>query len=231
MTVLSPASPDPLVTPTPPQSLLALTSATTESERERAWTAFLADYNPLILHVTRSLGGDHDTAMDRYAFVLEALRRDDCRRLRAYVADRRGKFTTWLIVVARRLCLDEHRRRYGRLQGASAASHDLHRERRNLTDLVGNELDLEDLTAAPSSSPENRVLRSELRTALEDALAALEPADRLLLRMRFEDDFSVPQIARALGKASPFPLYRRIESLLSTLRSSLNGSGVDDGDV
>jgi DNA-directed RNA polymerase specialized sigma24 family protein len=49
--------------------------------------------------------------MDGYAYVLEALRSDDYRRLRAYAADGRSKFSTWLVVVARRLCLDLHLRR------------------------------------------------------------------------------------------------------------------------
>src|SRR5204862_509166 len=64
--------------------------------------------------VARSLTTDHDAAMDGYAHVLERLREHDCRRLRGYAPDGRTKFTTWLVVVARRLCLDFHRHRYGR---------------------------------------------------------------------------------------------------------------------
>ena len=77
--------------------------------RDEAWTAFVQANSKLILFVAHSLGSDHDDVMDRYTFILDQLRRDDFHRLRAYGADGRGKFTTWLVVVARRLCLD-HRR-------------------------------------------------------------------------------------------------------------------------
>ena len=90
-----------------PAVLVDLLSASNASDVERAWAAFAAEYSALLLHVARSLDADHDAAMDRYLYILEALRRDDCRRLRQYASDGRGKFTTWLMVVARRLCLDE----------------------------------------------------------------------------------------------------------------------------
>ena len=225
MTVLSPASPDPLVTPTPPQSLLALTSATTESERERAWSAFLADYNPLILHVTRSLGGDHDAAMDRYTFVLDVLRRDDYRRLKTYVSDGRGSFHTWLAVVTGRICLDEYRHRYGRLQSEGAEASERHSRRRTLADLAASELDLDLLASPGDDAPDQTLERAEIRATVEAALARLDPADRLVLRLRFEEDMSVPEIARFLGEGSPFRLYRRIEKVLAALRAPLGKHG------
>ena len=166
--------------------------------------------------------------MDRYTFVLDALQCEDFRRLRGYVARPRGKFTTWLIVVARRLCLDENRHRHGRLQGESPASLDQRRERRNLTDLVGNELELQALEASPADSPEALLRRSDLHATLAGALAALEPADRLLLRLRFDEDLSVPEIARVLGKRSPFPLYYRLDKVLSALRVALQAGGMTD---
>lgn len=216
------------MTSTPPPSLLALTSAATESERERGWTAFLGDYNPLILHVTRSLGGDHDAAMDRYAFVLEVLRRDDYRRLRSYVSDGRGSFHTWLAVVTGRICLDEYRHRYGRLQSDGAEASERHARRRTLADLAAAELDL-DLIASPGDDAPDRTLeRAERGAMVETALARLDPADRLLLRLRFEEDMSVPEIARFLGEDSPFRLYRRIERVLTEVRKSLEKGGVHD---
>ena len=223
-----PRPPTPPVTPTPPSSLLALTSAATESERERAWSAFLAEYNPLILHVTRSLGGDHDAAMDRYAFVLEALRRDGYRRLKTYVSDGRGSFHTWLAVVTGRICLDEYRHRYGRLQSGGTEASERHARRKTLADLAGSELDLDLLAAPGDDAPDRVVERAERRATVEAALAGLDPADRLILRLRFEEDLSVPEIARFLGEGSPFRLYRRIEKVLTRVRNSLEKGGVRD---
>jgi len=211
-----------------PDALQGLLSAPEEDARTRAWEAFLQAHSGVLLHAARALGGDHDAVMDRYAFVLDALRKDDFRRLRGYVADGHGKFTTWLIVVARRLCLDEYRHRYGRLQGESAESRDQQQERRNLADLVGTELALEVLEAPAAGSPEVALRRAELRKGLATALAALDPSDRLLLRMRFADDLSVPEIARILGSGSPFRLYRQIDRLLASLRLALQRAGVDD---
>src|SRR5262249_41817793 len=97
-----------------PAELSQLLAAAEPQGAEGAWGEFVHAHSRLLLHVARSMAKDHDDAMDRFAYLLEQLRRDDCRRLRGFVADGRSKFTTWLVVVARRLCLDYDRRRYGR---------------------------------------------------------------------------------------------------------------------
>ncbi len=60
---------------------------------------------------------------------------------------------------------------------------------------------------------------------LRDAIRQLPNQDRLILRMRFEDDFGIADIARALS-LEPKPLYRRMTRLLSTLRDHLESHGV-----
>src|SRR5689334_14219985 len=82
--------------------------------REAGWDAFISAHTKLLLHVARSLGGDHDAVMDRFTYLLEQLRRDDFRRLRGYAATEQSEFSTWLVVVAQRVYLDHHRARYGR---------------------------------------------------------------------------------------------------------------------
>ena len=212
----------------PPEALGSLLSATNAADREMAWAAFVQEYSDLVLRVARRMSGDHDSVMDRYAFVLEALRRDDCQRLRVYSADNRGQFATWLIVVVRRLCLDHHRHRYGRPQGERVASAERHAERRNLVDLIGDELAVRALAAPEGDDPEIELRQKDVREALEAALAQLTPGDRLVLRLRFEEDLSVPEIARATSAGSPFRLYRRINGLLERLRETLRGAGIED---
>ena len=107
-------SPFPQHASSAPAELAALLQARDAESRERAWGKFLDRYSRLILHGARSLGSDYDAVMDRYTLIVEQLRDGDFRRLRSYVADGRGKFTTWLTVVVRRICLDHHRQRYGR---------------------------------------------------------------------------------------------------------------------
>lgn len=211
-----------------PEVLRELLAATDAPDRERAWGAFLVEYSDVVMGVARRMGGSHDVVMDRYTFVLEALSRDGHHRLRTYLADGAGHFTSWLSVVVRRLCHDEHRRRYGRLQGESVVSAEQHAARRSLVDLIGNELDVDALAVAGGHDPDLDLRRSELKAALADALAELPVSDRLVLRLRFEDGLSVPEIARATSAGSPFRLYRRINRLLEGLKSALLRAGVDD---
>ena len=212
----------------PPDSLVALLAAPSGSSRTAAWAAFLEAHSNLILKVARSLSGDHDAVMDRYAFVLESLQRDDFHRLRTFQADGTGRFSTWLIVVVRRLCLDHHRQRYGRTQSDTRASLERRNERRQLENLVGEELGIALLETSADEAPDSALLRGELRNGLHRALGCLTASDRLVLRLRFEDDRSVPEIARMLGAASPFGMYRRIDRILVRLRRALESCGIEE---
>lgn len=61
--------------------------------------------------------------------------------------------------------------------------------------------------------------------ALSSALAGLSPQERLILRMRFEDEFSIVEIARVLH-IEQRSLYRRLVRLFGQLREHLERSGV-----
>jgi RNA polymerase sigma factor (sigma-70 family) len=223
----------------PDPRLVAILQASNPTERDEAWAALIRDYSPLLLHAARSLGGDRDIVMDRYAFILESLRADDFRRLRAYAADRRTKLSTWLIVVSTRLCLDEYRHRYGRsrpgskdpLNGNESPDGARRQQRKALVDLAGAELDPADLPDDRTGSPDHHIREGELYGALKDVLATLPPQDRLLLRLRFEDGLSVPRIATAMGFPTPFHVYRRLDQLFRELRPLLQSRGVQDSVV
>jgi len=62
--------------------------------------------------------------------------------------------------------------------------------------------------------------------AVQRAMAAMTPEDRVILRLRFTGDASIASIARSLG-IEQRPLYRRIEALLGQLRKALEAAGVD----
>src|SRR5712692_9241995 len=171
-----------------PFELSRLFQAPDGPARDDAWANFVAAHSRLLLHVARSLSPDHDGAMDGYTYVLERLREEDCRRLQGYVADGRSKFTTWLVVVARRLCLDHHRQRYGRAREASVDTQAARAERRRLVDLVAAEVDLSQLAdASPAGRhPAAELQASELRRTLATAVGGLGARDRLLLKLRFD---------------------------------------------
>lgn len=164
--------------------------------------------------------------MDAYAYLLEQLRRDDFQRLRAYVSDDRSRFTTWLVVVARRLCLDRLRQRYGRAPDAEADNRETHAVRRRLVDLLGEELDTAVLADTAGADPETHLLANELRRVLTGVVGELEPRDQLLLKLRFEDELPAREIAQVMRFATPFHVYRRINTLLGQLRAALARRGV-----
>ena len=212
-----------------PAELSALLRAPDAAAREAAWADFVQVHSRLLLHVARRVARDHDAAMDAYTYLLEQLHHDQCRRLRVYSPHERTKFTTWLVVVARRLCLDHVRQRYGRPQDAGQEGGEGRAVRRRLADLLGEELDPSSLTdPAPAADPETQLRKGELRQVLASALSNLAPRDQLLLKLRFEDGLSARAIAQILGMATPFHVYRRLQGLFISLREALGRRGVED---
>jgi RNA polymerase sigma factor (sigma-70 family) len=195
--------------------------------RETAWQKFVATYSRLLLHTARSLHRDYDAAMDAYAYLLEQLQRDDFRRLRAYTPDTRSRFTTWLVVVARRLCVDQIRERYGRAASTSSTSQETRAVRRQLVDLPAHELDPTDTPDTSHPDPETQIRTRQLSQALTGALARIEPRDRLLLKLRFEDQLAAREIGQVMGFATPFHVYRRLNVVLAQLKAALQGGGIE----
>ena len=60
---------------------------------------------------------------------------------------------------------------------------------------------------------------------LSDTIATLPAEDALVLKLRFEDGLSVPEIARAL-RVDAKPLYRRIDRLFRRVRTDLEAQGI-----
>ena len=213
----------------PPPELFGLLNATDPAAREAAWEAFVGVHSRLLLHVARSIGRDYDAAMDAYAYLLEQLRAGDYHRLHAYAADGRSKFTTWLVVVARRLCLDHLRERYGRVRDSAPERTEVHLARRRLVDFIAVELDAAGVSLADDTNPEAGLLAREQTAAVIAALAGLGASDRLLVKLRFEDDLSAREIARIVGLPTPFHVYRRLNFLRDELRRALRRRGIDEG--
>lgn len=212
-----------------PLELARLLEATDATVQEAAWKTFAETHSRLLLHTARKLGRDYDAAMDAYAHVLEQLRRDNYHRLRAYVEDSRSSFTAWLTVVARRLCLDHLRHRYGREQGGGARSQESRAVRRKLVDHLTEQLDVSDLTNPDSSNdPERHLLTAELRRAVAETLGRLDPTDQLLLKLRFEFELSAREIGQIMRFPTPFHVYRRLNQLVKQLRVALGQRGIKE---
>jgi RNA polymerase sigma factor (sigma-70 family) len=214
----------------PASELSALLDARDGPARDAAWRSFVETHSRLLLHTARSMDRDYDAAMDAYAYLLEQLQHDDYRRLRAYVSDGRSKFTTWLVVVARRLCLDHLRHRYGREQNSGPRGSETREVRHRLADFLTEEIDSADLPDAGTGDPHTQLRAAELSRSLAVELRRVEPRDRLLLTLRFEDDLSAREIARLMGFPTPFHVYRRLAGVLGQLRAALTRRGVQDSE-
>ena len=213
---------------TAPLELSQLLHASDAEGRTAAWEELVARHSRLLLHVARSFGGGHDEAMERYTYILDKLYEGDYHRLRAFQADGRARFSTWLTVAARRLCLDHHRSRYGRDRSAPGSSASTLRSlRRNLIDSLDLGIDTDQVSDSRAPSAESGTIRDERDTKLVAELSALPPRDRLLLALRFEDDLSAARIADIAGYPTPFHVYRRLKSVLSHLRDALRAHGID----
>jgi RNA polymerase sigma factor (sigma-70 family) len=213
-----------------PPDLAVLLNGSDPATKEREWAGFLSRYSRLLLKAANAMGGDYDARMDRYRYVIDALAADDCRRLRAYQVTARSTFPAWLTVVARRLCVDFERSRYGRTDrparenGAAASSR---RARRLLAGLNGDGRSPEVLTDE-NADPDAKLRTAERRRLVEEVLAGLDPRDRLLLRLRYDDDLAIRQIAEVMGFPTVFHVYRRLGPLLADVRRRLEARGITD---
>jgi RNA polymerase sigma factor (sigma-70 family) len=213
-----------------PLELRNLLHATDAVSRNVAWDVFVAQHSRLILHVARKVMAAPESSMDAYAHVLERLRREDCRALTAYSPDGRSRFTTWLVVVARRMCVDFYRQTHGRPRGEQPGATTLmEREaRQRLMSFAGMNGSLAHVIDNQSLGPEGALRSEQLHAALQAAVSTLTPDDRLLLKLRFYDELPARKIATVLAFPSPFHVYRRLNSVYEELRRRLEANGVVD---
>jgi RNA polymerase sigma factor (sigma-70 family) len=97
--------------------------------------------------------------------------------------------------------------------------------------------DLASGVEAAGPGPDANVVRAEqgflakrVRTALDRAAQALEPEERLIVRMRFQEGMPVADIGRALH-LNQKRLYRTIERLLAEIGRGLEAQGISRSDI
>ena len=98
----------------PDTSVAALLKDLDSSNSEEAWAQFLSDYAAHIYQVIRHFESDSDNAADCFQFVCEQLIENRSRRLRKFKGEGAATFVTWLRAVVRNLCIDWHRKQFGR---------------------------------------------------------------------------------------------------------------------
>jgi RNA polymerase sigma factor (sigma-70 family) len=79
-----------------------------------AWTEILNRHASLIMKTASQFEYQQDRKNDCFLFLGEKLSEDGFKRLLKYDAGRNASFRTWLIAVVFNLCIDWHRREFGR---------------------------------------------------------------------------------------------------------------------
>lgn len=92
-------------------------------EAQDAWSEFLQQYSPLIFQVVHLFERDLDHRENCFLFVCEQLSRNRFRRLRQFRLHGPASFSTWLRAVVRNLCLDWHRKEFGRQRVFQSIAH------------------------------------------------------------------------------------------------------------
>lgn len=90
-------------------------------------------------------------------------------------------------------------------------------------DIANQEGGLDLQMAAPEPGPDDLAAESQERRQLQDALARLPPRQRLLLRLRYEQDLTLSEVARLTGQPDPFRANRQIQAALEALADLLGG--------
>jgi len=242
---------------------------------EPAWAEFLRVHAALIFQVVRLFEREQDEISDCFLFVCEQLSRGRFRRLRKFRPKGPAKFETWLRAVVRNLCLDWHRKEFGRHRVFHSISRlsDLEQEVfrcvyeglfspeyaltwlaprfpqltrstldecieriegtmtsrqrwllsvRNRRALAQESANSEDSPAArvadAAANPETEASLQERKSALLGALKKLTARERLMIRLRFEDDLTLEQVAKIFHLADAQTADRRLRELLGRLR-------------
>jgi RNA polymerase sigma factor (sigma-70 family) len=75
--------------------------------------------------------------------------------------------------------------------------------------------------ADPAMGPELLASQDQTRASLERALSHLPPKQRLLLRLRYQQDLTLNEVARLMGLADPYKANREIQAALTDLATFL----------
>lgn len=164
-----------------------------------AWAEFLESYSSVLYQTARACTQDYDAAADCYLHICERLALDSFRRLRKFRPSGSASFTTWLRIVARNLCFDWHRSRFGRprpfksMQGLSplelevynsrivdrsSQQETLHRVQSRFPDEgISDVSEIEERLEGALTSRQQWILATARRPALETAVAVLGEED------------------------------------------------------
>lgn len=247
---------------------------------ESAWREFLRNYSTLIMGVACQYESDKQRADDCFLFVCEKLSDDGFKRLLQFEPSRKAQFHTWLKLIVSNLCVDWHRKEFGRQRPyraiAKLSAFDqllyhyknecgmsrlasfralqltypdltenqftesicrLHttltpkqrwqlsvRKRETGSAVVIDALDDRSMvTELVETSPGPEIVAQlvQAREMLAKAMSQLSHQQRLLLRLRYQEDLSLKDVADLAGLGDLHKAKRRIKEALAALSEIL----------
>jgi RNA polymerase sigma factor (sigma-70 family) len=199
---------------------LALASACAAGH-EGAWEHFVREYRPALYRAADAIdptGGARDLADALYADLYGVRERHDDRRSLFHYFHGRSRLATWLRAVLAQRHVDRVR---------AARSHD------PLPDDDGAVVEPK-LRAAEPAHPEHPRFVALMRPALADAIAALDPRDRLRLSLYYAQGMTLAAIGRLLHEHEATVsrhLARARRAIRDDVAARLRRGGLDDAGV
>jgi len=82
----------------------------------------------------------------------------------------------------------------------------------------------------PLDHDEEEEIAGKINAALAPAVAGLTPREQLILKLRFENDMKIADIARLVDVPAK-PLYREIQNIIDELLEKLRNQGIERSDI
>ena len=161
-----------------------------------------------------------------YVHVLGKLMENNYARVNAFQG--RSTFKTYLVSITNRLAIDFYRHRYGKTSKKAADEQPVPKKNPLKIVPIKDQESLSDKKLLEDDVIDNEVkeTKNRLEALVKTHLSDLSPEDRLLLKMKYEDDFKVSEIAGIL-KLDQKKTYRRINSILAAFRDKIMDEGID----
>jgi RNA polymerase sigma factor (sigma-70 family) len=161
-----------------------------------------------------------------YVYVLDKIMEKNYAVINAFQG--RSTFKTYLVSITNRLAIDFYRHRYGRTSTKSNPEQPSPKKNRLKT---VSAIDLENLSDEGHLDEtviqrEDQEAKKRLVGIVKAQLSELSPEDRLLLKMKYEDNFKISEIAEIL-KLDQKKTYRKINKILSDLKEEFLKKGLN----
>jgi RNA polymerase sigma-70 factor (ECF subfamily) len=178
---------------------------------DAAWEYFVAEYRPQLHRAARAIAGEsgaRELADSLFADLFGLREAQGMRRSLFDYFHGRSKLTTWLHAILAQRYVDEIRRA---------------RKMDSLDDAEGEEGSGQPAGAAIQNhppDPERAPYLAMMQAAVEAALGALEPRDRLRLAYYYVEELSLLEIGKLLGEHEA-TVSRKLERVRQGLRRSV----------